>query len=298
MEDKEFLTGGTIPVIANVKEALNSGTFSLSVIVPVFNEDAVIKIVAEELIHTLSRIAHCWEIVFIDDGSTDSTYECLKPFTIDYPVKILRLPERMGQSAALIAGFGVIHGHLVVTMDGDGQNDPKDIPKLLNMLRDFDLVIGNRRIRRDPLSKRWFSSCGNFVRNKLTGSKLPDSGCAIKAFRRETLRMILPVDGIHRFIPAIVEINGGRVVSIDVSHRSRNGGRSKYGILDRLLLPLIDCLALAWLRKRRLPNTILNFKSGLYIERGSNINCEEKVTNTIRIETDFKVFADQRIANQ
>lgn len=229
----------------------------LSVVIPLHNEEDVVGPTAIELLQTFALFAPTWEVIFVDDGSTDETFKLLGHFEKELPIRVVRLPKRMGQSAALYAGLAIASGSLIVTMDGDGQNDPKDIFKLLESLQDCDLVVGNRLTRQDSLKKRWFSRVGNFVRNQLTGSQLPDSGCGLKAFRREWIAKLIPVNGMHRFIPLMVEIAGGRVVSVDVSHRPRSGGRSKYGILDRLLIPFVDCAALAWLKRRRLPSNLM-----------------------------------------
>jgi dolichol-phosphate mannosyltransferase len=229
----------------------------LSVVIPLHNEEEVVGPTAIELLQTFALFAPTWEVIFVDDGSTDETFNLLGPFEKELPIRVVRLPKRMGQSAALYAGLAIANGSLIVTMDGDGQNDPKDIFKLLESLQDCDLVVGNRLTRQDSLKKRWFSRVGNFVRNQLTGSQIPDSGCGLKAFRREWIAKLIPINGMHRFIPLMVEIAGGRVVSVDVSHRPRSGGRSKYGIIDRLLIPFVDCAALAWLKRRSLPSNLM-----------------------------------------
>lgn len=230
---------------------------SLSVVVPLHNEAAVIDDTIYELLSILPQICNCWQIIAIDDGSNDGTLGRLQSMARNKPIRVVPLSRRRGQSAALWTGFATASGEVIITMDGDGQNDPADFAKLLVLLEDCDLVVGNRRHRRDTLRKRLFSRFGNVVRNILTNSQLPDSGCGLKVFRRSVLSLLLPVDGFHRFIPILVEISGGRVLSADVNHRHRAAGQSKYGIIDRLLEPFIDCLALAWLKRRRLPSDLL-----------------------------------------
>jgi glycosyltransferase involved in cell wall biosynthesis len=163
------------------------------------------------------------------------------------------LERHCGQSAALWAGFSASRGQTIVTLDGDGQNDPADIPALVRELAAADLVIGCRRPRQDPLSKRLFAGMANAARNWLTGSRIPDSGCGLRAMRREVLACLVPFDGMHRFVPTLAEMAGLRVRSIDVRHRARRSGRSKYGILDRVAGPLLDCLMLRRLARRKLP---------------------------------------------
>ncbi len=190
---------------------------------------------------------------WVDDGSGDGTRDELARLLARHPeVRALALTEHRGQSAALWAGLTAAQGRTIVTLDGDGQNDPADIPRLLAALESADLVIGCRRQRRDPLTKRVFARLANAARNLLTGSRLPDSGCGLKTMRREVLACLLPFDGMHRFLPTLVEIGGWRVRSVDVNHRPRSRGRSKYGVWGRLIGPLLDCLMLRRLARRRL----------------------------------------------
>jgi dolichol-phosphate mannosyltransferase len=230
----------------------------LSVVIPFHNEADSIDDLVNELLSIIPQICDPsgirWEIILVDDGSNDETLSILQSIGREERIQIITLSPRLGQSAALWAGFRVATGDVIITMDGDGQNDPADIEKLLIAIEGCDMVVGNRRIRQDTLRKRLFSRFGNLLRNSLTGSQLPDSGCGLKVFRRSVMATILPFHGLHRFIPILIEISGGRVLAVDVHHRPRLAGKSKYGILDRLFLPLLDCLALAWLKRRRLPS--------------------------------------------
>ncbi len=238
----------------------------LSVVIPVFNEAANVGPLMAELAATLAAIEYphpgplpggegeeAWEVIWVDDGSSDGTREELVRLGARHPeARALALPEHRGQSAALWAGLMAARGQTIVTLDGDGQNDPADIPRLLAALESADLVVGCRRQRRDPLARRLFAAAANAARNLLTGSRLPDSGCGLKAMRREVLACLLPFDGVHRFLPTLAEIGGWRVRSLDVHHRPRARGRSKYGVWGRLIGPLLDCLMLRRLARRQL----------------------------------------------
>lgn len=195
-----------------------------------------------------------FEVIWVDDASTDGTIDELAEFTQRFPqARVIRLSARGGQSLALWKGLQNARGYKMVTLDGDGQNDPKDMLRLLDELRDFEFVIGWRKQRMDRLSKRLFSCFANFSRNLITRSQIPDSGCALRAFHRDVISDLIPFHGLHRFLPTLAEIAGRRVRVIEVNCRPRERGKSKYGVFDRLCIPLLDCLMLAWLKIRRLP---------------------------------------------
>jgi len=239
----------------------------ISVVIPVFNEAGNVGPLMLELVEALVSIqdphpgplpggeGECeWEVIWVDDGSTDDTRGDLLALQERHEwLRVIGLERRCGQSAALWTGLHAARGETIVTLDGDGQNDPADIPQLLAALETADLVIGCRRQRRDSLATRLFARAANAARNLLTASQIPDSGCGLRAMRREVLSCLIPFDGMHRFIPTLAEIGGLRVRSIDVAHRPRSRGRSKYGIWDRLVGPLLDCLMLRRLKQRRLP---------------------------------------------
>lgn len=225
----------------------------ISVVIPIHDEESLIIGVLGELFDCLKKTQLNFEVIVVDDGSTDDSLKQIKSLLPHTNLRILACPVRLGQSAALWAGMQAAAGSIIVTMDGDGQNDPSDIVRAVAFLQEVDLVVGHRVIRKDSIGKRVFSRIANHIRNALTGSRLSDSGCGLKAFRREWLKTIIPFRGMHRFFPVMIEISGGRVGSIEVNHRPRAGGFSKYGVFDRMLIPLMDCLALAWLKKRRFP---------------------------------------------
>jgi dolichol-phosphate mannosyltransferase len=234
----------------------------LSLLIPVHNEAGSVEPLARELQAQLPATGLAWEILWIDDGSTDGTAAALESLLASWlkgalpsaaiHLRVLRLARRSGQSAALWTGLSAARGQIIVTLDGDGQNDPADIPRLIEVLDRADMVVGQRVRRQDGLGKRVFARLANGLRNWLTGSQIPDSGCGLKAFRREVVASFLPFEGFHRFLPTMAEIAGYRVLSLPVNHRPRRQGRSKYGLVDRLIGPLLDCLMLCWLKKRRL----------------------------------------------
>ncbi|MEX2175806.1 MAG: glycosyltransferase family 2 protein [Pirellulaceae bacterium] len=226
---------------------------ALSLVIPVFNEAGNVAPLMVEVAQVLHATDAAWEVLFVDDASTDGTLAELRTLAGGQgSVRVLSLARQAGQSLALWAGLRAALGSSIVTLDGDGQNDPRDIPRLLAALDSADMVVGFRKRRCDPLVKRLFAGLANLARNFLTGSRLPDSGCGLRAFRRELLDCFLPFDGLHRFLPTMAEMAGYRVKSLEVNHRPRRRGRSKYGILDRLAGPLLDCLMLRRLKKRKL----------------------------------------------
>ena len=194
-----------------------------------------------------------FEIVFVNDGSTDRSLETLKRLRGGLPeIRILKFRRNRGQTAAFDAGFRAARGRFVVTLDADLQNDPHDIPSVLAALEGADAVAGIRRNRADSWSRRVQSRIANAFRNALLGDDTVDTGCSLKGFRRETLARVRLFRNLHRFLPALVKMEGGRVVQIEVSHRRRRAGRSKYGIGNRLFAGLADVLAVRWMKKRRL----------------------------------------------
>lgn len=228
----------------------------LTVIIPVNNELTGLDAFFDELSDTVESLQYTKEVIWVDDGSTDGTAEELQRLTTGSKENLLiRLPRNLGQSAALWHGLLASRGERIVTLDGDGQIVPSDIAKLLGVLDACELAIGTRRRRADRFIKRAFSFWGNRIRNLLTGGNIPDSGCSLRAFRRELIGEMIPFAALHRFLPSIVELNGGRVICVEVLHRPRQAGRSHYGAFSRGILSLIDCLALSWLLGiRKLPS--------------------------------------------
>jgi dolichol-phosphate mannosyltransferase len=229
-----------------MNEVTNSPT--LSVVVPLYNEEANLPILQEELRVALSGLDY--EVVFVDDGSVDRTAERIEPAG---NIRVIRFEKNSGQSAAIYAGLTAARGATVVIIDGDLQNDPADIPKLLaEIAGGADLVCGYRVKRQDTLVKRATSRIANAVRSRYTKDGVRDTGCTLKAMRRECASALFPFKGMHRFIPALVKAAGYRLVEIPVNHRPRRFGQSKYGLGNRALRATIDMFGVRWLLSRRL----------------------------------------------
>jgi dolichol-phosphate mannosyltransferase len=226
----------------------------VSVVVPVFNEQENIGILQSELETALTGINH--ELVFVDDGSTDQTATKITPSA---NVRLVQFEQNRGQSAAIYAGAHAARGRLIVLIDGDLQNDPADIPRLIEEIsRGADLVCGYRAKRKDTFNKRLISRIANFVRSRFTKDGVRDTGCTLKAMRRECVRTLVPFKGMHRFIPALVKGAGYRLVEIPVNHRPRRFGESKYGFGSRAVRATVDMFGVRWLLSRQLNYKIRN----------------------------------------
>jgi dolichol-phosphate mannosyltransferase len=230
---------------------------ALSVVVPVRNEQDNVASLIAEIDSALQSIVH--EIIYVDDGSTDATFASLSALAQQYPqLKIVQHLKSCGQSTAVRTGVKYAQYDWVATLDGDGQNDPADILKLMAALEDgVDLVGGNRRAsRRDTWIKRISSVIANTVRSKMLNDNTPDTGCGLKLFSREAFLDLPYFDHMHRFLPALIKRRGGKTLSIPVSHRNRAHGKSNYGTIDRLLVGIFDLFGVAWLQRRaKVPET-------------------------------------------
>lgn len=224
----------------------------LSVVVPVRNEAGNIRPLLEEIRTALEGVV-MYEIIYIDDGSTDDTFPQLKAMQAELPqLRVLRHARSCGQSTAVRSGVKAARGEWIATLDGDGQNDPADIPKLMAALEEgVQLVGGNRRhARRDSWIKRFSSIIANGIRSRILHDSTPDTGCGLKLFRRDVFLDLPYFDHMHRFLPALVQRCGGRVISVPVHHRPRERGVSNYGTLDRLLVGIVDLAGMLWLLRR------------------------------------------------
>ena len=228
---------------------MNSPTSpAVSVVVPVFNEEENMPILQSELRAALSGLDH--ELVFVDDGSTDRSVEKIETAP---NVRVLRFEKNTGQSAALYAGIQAARGQTIVMIDSDLQNDPADIPRLLaEISRGADLVCGYRAKRKDTIAKRLTSRIANFVRSRFTRDYVRDTGCTLKAMRRECATALVPFKGMHRFIPALIRGAGYQLVEIPVNHRPRRFGQTKYGFGSRAVRATMDMFGVRWLLSRRL----------------------------------------------
>jgi dolichol-phosphate mannosyltransferase len=221
---------------------------AVSVIVPIFNEEENIPILQSELHAALKDLDY--EIIFVDDGSSDRTVDRIEAAP---NVRVIRFEKNAGQSAAIYAGLKTACGATVVLIDGDLQNDPADVPRLLSEIaRGADLVCGYRTKRQDTPLKRMTSRIANAVRSRYTKDGVRDTGCTLKAMRRECVGALVPFKGMHRFIPALIKGAGYRLVEIPVNHRPRRFGHSKYGLSNRALRATADMFGVRWLLSRRL----------------------------------------------
>ncbi|MBL9131630.1 MAG: glycosyltransferase family 2 protein [Verrucomicrobiaceae bacterium] len=220
---------------------------AISVVVPLYNEEGNVAELQRQIEAALSHLDY--EIVLIDDGSTDNT---LANIPGGERVRVLRLEKNSGQSAAMHAGIHSARGEVIVTLDGDLQNDPADIPAMLTMLNQgWDLVCGYRQKRKDTAFKRLQSRIANAVRARFVGDGVRDTGCTLKAMRRDCREALLLFNGMHRFIPALIRNMGWRVTELPVNHRPRVSGVSKYGFGNRALRATMDMFGVRWLNSRR-----------------------------------------------
>ncbi|HKK06780.1 MAG TPA: glycosyltransferase family 2 protein [Gammaproteobacteria bacterium] len=232
----------------------------LSVVVPVRNEAGNIGPLIDEIRAALDG-GPDYEVIYVDDGSTDATTEELAAIARDFPrLRTVRHQHSCGQSTAVRSGVRHARGAWIATLDGDGQNDPADIPNLLER-RQRELqagqggapllcVCGYRRKRRDTWIKRLSSRIANGVRSRLLGDSTPDTGCGLKLFSRDAFLDLPYFDHMHRFLPALFLRAGGRIVSVEVNHRPRQAGRSKYGLHNRLWVGIVDLFGVMWLQRR------------------------------------------------
>ena len=226
----------------------------LTVIIPVFNEVESITPLLDEIAAQFDA-KDAYEIIVVDDGSVDGTPAVLQAARQTHPqLRVLRHRERYGQSMALVSGVLAARAPWIATLDGDGQNDPADIPRLFRVMDesadDVQLVSGYRRQRNDSWLKRVSSRAANTLRAALLGDNTPDSACGIRVFARSTFLALPRFDHMHRFLPALVQRQGGKPVSVEVNHRKRSRGQSKYGIHNRLWAGIVDTLGVLWLQRR------------------------------------------------
>ena len=242
----------------------------LSIVVPVFDEEESLPPLWTELREVLERLGLVFEVVFVDDGSRDRSAEIIRGFReADPRVRLVRLKENGGETAATDAGFKAARGRRVVVMDADLQNDPRDIPMLLSHLDHWDAATGwrVRRAQGDGLVRRASSRIANQFRNWVSDESIHDSGCTFRAFRRECLRGLVLYRGLHRFIPTLLKMRGYRVIEVPVSHRPRRFGRSKYGVLNRAVVAGADLLAIRWMKARLLRYEVVEDVGGDLVAR-------------------------------
>jgi len=227
----------------------------LSVVFPVYNEEENIPHLLREIAAAVEGRGWTYEIVAVDDGSSDRSLEVLRSLKQKYPaLRVLALQKNSGQTAALDAAWRAAQGRLVVSLDADLQNDPADIPAMMQKIEqaNADMVIGVRVNRRDTWSRKLQSRIGNGVRNWITGDQITDTGCSLKLVKKEAVDRVRLFTGMHRFLPTLVRYAGYKVVEMPVNHRPRQFGVSKYGAMNRAFRGLADCFAVRWMGKRML----------------------------------------------
>ena len=230
----------------------------LSIVIPVYNERDNLVPLEEKLEKVLSKLQLSYEIIFIDDGSVDGSAHLIRSIKkINPRIKLIRFGSNHGQSAAFAAGFKAARGKIFVTLDADLQNNPDDIPLLLEKMDEYDVVCGWRFKRNAPWIKRVSSKIGNAVRNSLSQEEIADTGCSLKAFRRECFNNVKIFKGMHRFFPTLMKMEGFRVTQVKVSHHPRLHGESKYNIRNRLFSSLYDLMAIRWMKKRQINYDII-----------------------------------------
>jgi dolichol-phosphate mannosyltransferase len=231
-----------------------SGTIrKISFVVPVFNEEENIPHLVGEIAAVAGTLGHPYEILLVDDGSRDGTLPAIKAIAAHDPaLKYVSFSENRGQSAALYAGFQRASGDVIVTLDGDLQNDPSDIPAMLSLYGEYDMINGWRHDRRDTRWKKIGSWVGNTFRNRMTGETIRDTGCSLKVMRASMLKRIRMYRGLHRFLPTLMRLEGARVIEVKVNHRPRVRGASKYSNLRRGVEGFYDVLSVRWMIRRNL----------------------------------------------
>jgi dolichol-phosphate mannosyltransferase len=224
----------------------------ISVVVPVHDEERSVALLYDELRSALEPLHVPWETIFVDDGSTDGTFSALtRLHDSEQNVRVVRLRRNFGKAAALVAGFDQAHGEIVVTIDGDLQDDPAEIPRLLAKLDEgFDLVTGWKTHRRDPISRRILSRIFNRVTSAFSGVRLHDMNCGLKAYRAEVVHGLRLYGELHRFIPVLAHYSGYRVAELSVNHRPREHGRSRYGV-ERYVRGFLDLLTVSFIGRYR-----------------------------------------------
>ncbi|HYV31000.1 MAG TPA: glycosyltransferase family 2 protein [Candidatus Binatia bacterium] len=225
----------------------------VSIIIPVFNEAGNILPLARETATAMQGVRATYELVFVDDASNDGTWQQIQEARrLDPRVRGLKHVRNAGQSAALWTGIQATTSPILATLDGDLQNDPADLPRMIGELERVDFVSGMRLARQDPLLRRLSSKIARWARKTALGVDFQDTGCAIRVFKRTALNGVFPFNGLHRFLPVIVHGGGARTLEVPVCHRARVRGVSKYGVWNRLGRGLHDLFAIAWYQKRRL----------------------------------------------
>lgn len=225
----------------------------IAIIVPVYNEEDNVLPMAREVAQAMKGVGRSYELMFVDDASSDSTWQKIAEARRQFPnVRGLRHAVNSGQSAALWTGIQSTTSEIIATLDGDLQNDPADIPKMLPELKNADFICGVRAKRRDSFVRRHSSKVARWARQRALQVDFCDTGCAMRVFKRSALEGLFFFNGFHRFLPVLVHGHGAKTLEVPVNHRPRVAGVSKYGLWNRLWRGIYDLIALSWFQKRRL----------------------------------------------
>ena len=238
-----------------------------SIVIPVYNEAGNVRPLLTEITRALQGLG-AWEVIYVDDGSDDDTaLELDRGMAVFPALRVLRHQSRSGQSSALLTGVRAATAPWIITLDGDGQNDPADIPLLLERLAAEQasagetVLVGHRARRCDNRVRRWSSRIANAVRSRLLNDETPDTGCGLKLFSRDLFLSLPAFDHMHRFLPALMQRQGACVISVPVHHRARQCGESKYGVHNRLWVGLVDMAGVMWLQRRRIGQPVFKRES-------------------------------------
>jgi len=256
-------------------------TPEIAIVVPVFNEEENILRLADEIEAAMRKVPRSYQLVFVDDTSTDSTPQRIsEAMQRDARVHGLRHERNAGQSAALWTGIQATRSPILVTLDGDCQNDPTDLPQLLAALDGCDFVCGVRCKRQDNWLRRVSTRVARWARRTALKVDFCDTGCAFRAFKRSALEGVFPFNGLHRFLPVLVHANGGRTKEVPICHRPRVAGQSKYGLWNRLWRGIYDLFAIAWYQKRHLPRIAANSLEPAFFEPAEAGRPERRATTS------------------
>jgi dolichol-phosphate mannosyltransferase len=240
----------------------------ISIVVPAYNEEDSLIPLASAIAETFATLHLTYELLFVDDGSEDHTAQILAELAAKHPeVRSIRFRCNAGQSAALDAGFKQARGRVVVTLDADLQNDPRDIPRLLEMLHEYDVVCGIRQGRQDTSLRRLSSRFANGFRRRVLRDNIADIGCSLRVYRGHCLTSVKLYNGMHRFLPVLLQIEGFRIGQVPVRHHPRQHGQSKYNVRNRAWRALMDLVAVRWMQSRQLRYAIIESESGAMGER-------------------------------
>jgi glycosyltransferase involved in cell wall biosynthesis len=232
---------------------VNDNRPHLSLVIPCYNEQENVPELLRRVGAALEQTGNSFEVLIIDDGSKDRTPELLAEGKAKYPwLRVIRMKQNRGQSAAFEAGFAAARGELIATIDADLQNDPEEIPRLLPMMGDFDMITGWRKERQDTNFRRWQSKKANQIRNWISQETVNDSASSLKIYRARAIQGLKLFNGAHRFFPTLVKMRGYTCLEVPVKHSARFAGTAKYGFRNRALRAFIDLIGIRWMKSRAL----------------------------------------------